>query len=78
MFPSGLILGADPVWLFAAILSGAAFGDNLAPVSDTTVVSATTQETDIPGVVRSRFKYAIAAAVPTLVIFLIFGGSDSV
>ncbi|MFQ5548945.1 MAG: Na+/H+ antiporter NhaC family protein [Woeseia sp.] len=74
MFPAGLILGADPVWLFAAILSGAAFGDNLAPVSDTTVVSATTQETDIPGVVRSRVKYAVAAAVPALLLFTLFGG----
>jgi len=74
MFPAGLILGADPVWLFAAILSGAAFGDNLAPVSDTTVVSATTQETDIPGVVRSRVKYALLAAVPALVLFVLLGG----
>ncbi|UCG53231.1 MAG: Na+/H+ antiporter NhaC family protein [Candidatus Latescibacterota bacterium] len=74
MFPAGLIMGADPVWLFAAILSGAAFGDNLAPVSDTTVVSAATQETDIPGVVRSRFKYAITAAVPALILFTVFGG----
>jgi Na+/H+ antiporter NhaC len=76
MYPAGLIMGADPVWLFGAILSGAAFGDNLAPVSDTTVVSATTQETDIPGVVRSRFKYALAAAVPALVIFTVFGGGN--
>jgi Na+/H+ antiporter NhaC len=74
MFPAGIILGADPVVLFAAILSGAAFGDNLAPVSDTTIVSAVTQETDIPGVVRSRFKYAIAAAIPAAILFLIFGG----
>jgi Na+/H+ antiporter NhaC len=74
MFPAGLMLGADPVWLFAAILSGAAFGDNLAPVSDTTVVSATTQETDIPGVVRSRVKYALLAAVPALVLFILLGG----
>jgi Na+/H+ antiporter NhaC len=74
MYPAGLIMGADPVWLFASILSGAAFGDNLAPVSDTTVVSATTQETDIPGVVRSRFKYAIIAAVPAVILFTIFGG----
>jgi len=74
MFPAGLMLGADPVWLFAAILSGAAFGDNLAPVSDTTVVSATTQETDIPGVVRSRVKYALLAAVPALLIFILLGG----
>ena len=74
MYPAGLILGADPVWLFAAILSGAAFGDNLAPVSDTTVVSATTQETDIPGVVRSRVKYALIAALPALVLFIVLGG----
>lgn len=76
MYPAGIALGADPVWLFAAILSGAAFGDNLAPVSDTTVVSATTQETDIPGVVRSRFKYAIIAAVPSLLLFTLLGGRD--
>ncbi len=78
MFPAGLIMGADPVWLFAAILSGAAFGDNLAPVSDTTVVSATTQETDIPGVVRSRFKYAIVAAIPALILLTTLGGGGNV
>ena len=57
--------------MLGAILSGAAFGDNLAPVSDTTIVSAVTQDTDVPGVVRSRFKYAIAAAIPSLILFLI-------
>ncbi len=77
MYPAGVLLGADPVVLFAAILSGAAFGDNLAPVSDTTIVSAVTQETDVPGVVRSRFKYAICAAVPALILFLLVGGSES-
>jgi Na+/H+ antiporter NhaC len=60
--------------LLGAILSGAAFGDNLAPVSDTTIVSAVTQETDIIGVVRSRFRYAIAAAIPAMIAFMIFGG----
>jgi Na+/H+ antiporter NhaC len=74
MYPAGVILGADPVILLAAILSGAVFGDNLAPVSDTTIVSATTQEADVPGVVRSRFKYSIAAAIPALLLFVIFGG----
>ncbi|MGM0488814.1 MAG: Na+/H+ antiporter NhaC family protein [Planctomycetota bacterium] len=77
MYPTGLVMGADPVWLFGAILSGAALGDNLAPVSDTTVVSATTQETDIPGVVRSRFRYAAVAAVPALVCFTLFGGGGA-
>ncbi|WP_101845929.1 Na+/H+ antiporter NhaC family protein [Halobacillus sp. Marseille-P3879] len=77
MYPAGVILGADPVILLAAILSGAVFGDNLAPVSDTTIVSATTQEADVPGVVRSRFKYSITAAVPALILFVIFGGGGN-
>jgi len=73
MFPTGLALGAHPILLLGAILSGAAFGDNLAPVSDTTIVSAVTQETDVPGVVRSRFKYAIVAAIPAILCFLLIG-----
>jgi Na+/H+ antiporter NhaC len=75
MYPAGIIMGAHPVVLFAGILSGAAFGDNLAPVSDTTIVSAVTQETDVPGVVRSRFKYAIIAAVPAMILLFVFGGA---
>ncbi|MEM4781244.1 MAG: Na+/H+ antiporter NhaC family protein [Halalkalicoccus sp.] len=74
-FPAGVLLGANPILMFGAILSGAIFGDNLAPVSDTTIVSAVTQDSDIGGVVASRFKYAIAAAVPALVAYVIVGGT---
>ncbi|SIS69220.1 Na+/H+ antiporter NhaC family protein [Salimicrobium salexigens] len=74
MYPAGIVLGADPVILLAAILSGAVFGDNLAPVSDTTIVSATTQDADVPGVVRSRFKYSVFAAVPAALLFYFTGG----
>ena len=72
-FPAGVLIGANPVLLFAAILSGAVFGDNLAPVSDTSIVSAVTQDADIGGVVASRFKYAIMAAVPAFAAYLIMG-----
>src|SRR6056297_1012807 len=72
-FPAGVLLGANPVLLFGAILSGAVFGDNLAPVSDTTIVSAVTQDADIGGVVASRFKYAIVAAVLAFVSYLVAG-----
>ncbi|OHV08956.1 Na+/H+ antiporter NhaC family protein [Kushneria phosphatilytica] len=74
MYPAGVALNCDPVILFGAILAGAIFGDNLAPVSDTTIVSAATQEADVPGVVRSRFKYSIMAALPSLLLFLLLGG----
>ncbi len=76
-FPAGVLLGANPVLLFGAILSGAVFGDNLAPVSDTTIVSAVTQDADIGGVVASRFKYAIVAAVLAFAAYVIAGLSMS-
>lgn len=72
-FPAGVALGADPVLMFGAILSGAVFGDNLAPVSDTTIVSAVTQDADVGGVVASRFKYAIIAAVLAFTGYLVAG-----
>lgn len=81
MFPAGLLLGANPIFLAGAILSGAAFGDNVAPVSDTTIISASSQEysrkrgtADIGGVIRSRFKYAIIAAVIAVILYGIVGG----
>jgi Na+/H+ antiporter NhaC len=78
MYPAGIVLGANPAALMGAIFSGAAFGDNLAPISDTTIVSAATQETDIGGVVRSRLKYVAIAAGISAVLFLIFGGGRAV
>jgi Na+/H+ antiporter NhaC len=76
-FPAGVLLGANPTLLFGAILSGAVFGDNLAPVSDTTIVSAVTQDADVGGVVASRFKYAAVAAVLALAGYVVAGAATS-
>jgi Na+/H+ antiporter NhaC len=77
MYPAGVVLGANPAAVMGAIISGAAFGDNLAPVSDTTIVSAATQETDVGGVVRSRLKYSLLAAGLSALLFFSFGGGQS-
>ncbi|MFQ5636573.1 MAG: Na+/H+ antiporter NhaC family protein [bacterium] len=77
MYPAGIVLGASPAALMGAIFSGAAFGDNLAPISDTTIVSAATQETDVGGVVRSRLKYVLFTAALSALLFLVFGGGAS-
>ena len=61
VFPAGFAIGADPLLLAGAIIGGAFVGDNLAPVSDTTIVSAYSQGTDVPKVVRSRLRYAAVA-----------------
>jgi Na+/H+ antiporter NhaC len=86
-YPAGVVLGADPVLLAGAILSGALFGDNLAPISDSTIVSASTQRyrrragvAEIGGVVRSRMRYALTAAGISAVLFLVLGlmrGTDA-
>lgn len=78
LYPAGVFLGCDPVMLGTAILSGAAFGDNLAPISDTTIVSAYTQGAEMRDVVRSRFPLSISAAAISAVIFFIFGGGREV
>ncbi|MEL7568538.1 MAG: Na+/H+ antiporter NhaC family protein, partial [Dehalobacterium sp.] len=78
LYPAGVFLGANPPILAVAILAGAAFGDNLAPVSDTTIVSAFTQGADMRDVVKSRAPLALAAAAICIVFLAIFGGGGSV
>lgn len=76
-YASGIDLGVDPVFLAGAITSGCIFGDNLAPISDTTIASASTQSykdgraTDVAGVVTSRFKYSLVAGVISLILFVV-------
>lgn len=72
LFPVGYMLGGDPVLIIGAIIGGAYVGDNLAPISDTTIVSAFSQGTTISKVVRSRFKYALAAGTITILLYVIF------
>jgi len=77
LYPAAVALGAYPPIVAGAIISGGAFGDNLAPVSDTTICSATSQGVDVPGVVRSRLKYAFTAGAITILAILIFGSSKA-
>ena len=82
LYPAGILLGSNPAVLAGAILSGAAVGDNLAPVSDTTIIAATSQEynnkegtADIGGTVKTRSPLVIVGFVVAAVLFFIFGGS---
>lgn len=79
-YASGIIIGADPALLAGAILSGGVLGDNLAPISDTTIISAASQKfrtksgvADIGGVVKHRARYASVAAIISAVLFLVLG-----
>lgn len=72
LFPVGVMAGAAPEFMIGAIVSGAAFGDNLGPISDTTIASSTTQHAELGMVVKTRTRYSIPAAVGALLLFLLF------
>lgn len=72
LFPVGVMAGAAPEFVIGAIVSGAAFGDNLGPISDTTIASSATQHADLGTVVRTRMRYSLPAAAGALVLFLLF------
>lgn len=81
LYPAGILMGGNPSVLAGAILSGAIFGDNLAPISDVTIASTTNQRfrkkngnADIAGTVSYRFKYALIAGAISLILFVLFGG----
>jgi Na+/H+ antiporter NhaC len=77
LFPAGFAMGADPLLLIGAIIGGAFVGDNLAPISDTTIVSAYTQGTDVGTVVRTRLRYAAVAAALAITAYAAYAVSAS-
>ncbi len=77
VFPAGFSIGADPWLLAGAIIGGAFVGDNVAPVSDTTIVSAYSQGTSIPKVVRSRLRYAAVAGAVSIAVYIVIALASS-
>ena len=76
LYPAGDALAASPFILMGAIIGGATFGDNISPVSDTTIASAMSQDAEMGAVVRSRLAYALPAAVFALIAYTLFGGAE--
>lgn len=83
-YPAGILLGSSAPVLAGAIVGGAIFGDNLAPISDTTIISAGTQEytkkpgtADVGGCVATRLKYSLTAGSISFVLFWVFGGGGT-
>ncbi len=75
LFPAGVLLEAHAGLVLGAIYSGARFGDNLAPISDTTIASAFTQGAEVGEVVATRIKYAIAAALGSVLLYVVAGAA---
>jgi NhaC family Na+:H+ antiporter len=63
----GKALGVEEGWIAGAIVSGAYFGDKVSPLSDTTVLAATTTGTPL----FTHIKYLMLTTVPSMIITLI-------
>lgn len=73
LLPFAIALGVPPGLAIGAIVGGAMWGDNIAPVSDTTIASALTQNASVARVVKARLRYAGVAGVLALIGYVVLG-----
>lgn len=76
LFPAGAQLGADPTMVAVAVLAGAAVGDTLAPVSDTTIVSVYTQNASMSEAIKKRIPIVSIAWIIAAIIFYFTGAAN--
>ena len=69
----GQALGFSPALVAGAIISGAYFGDKMSPLSDTTVVAASSSDTPLFEHIRYMMITTVPSLFITLIIFTIIG-----
>lgn len=73
VFPLGAAIGANPVLIMAAIISGGAFGSHACFYCDATLLSSNSAGIDNMEHAVSQLPYVLIAAGMSLIGFLIFG-----
>lgn len=73
VFPLGAVIGANPILIMAAIISGGAFGSHACFYTDATLLSSTSAGIDNIEHAMSQLPYVIMAAVLSVAGFLICG-----
>jgi Na+/H+ antiporter NhaC len=73
MFPLAIQIGCNPALVLGAIISGSVFGDNLSPISDTTITVVNIMECDVGPIMSERLKYTIFAGFIAAILFVVFG-----
>lgn len=69
----GSIMGYDEAWIAGAVISGAYFGDKMSPLSDTTVVAASTTGVKLFDHIKYLFITTTPAMIIALTVYLIMG-----
>lgn len=75
LYPTGGQIGVHLPTLAGAIIGGATVGDFVAPISDTTIVSALSQKAEMGPTVRSRIKYILPVALFALIAYGLSAGA---
>lgn len=73
IIPLGFALGANPILVMAAVLSGGTLGSHACFYSDATVLTSTSCSIDNMDHALSQFPYAAMAAIISLIGFIICG-----
>lgn len=71
--PMSAVLPGSEALLVAAVLGGGIFGDHCSPISDTTIISSMAAGADHIDHVNTQLPYALTAAAPAAVLYLVLG-----
>lgn len=72
----GHIVGADMLWVIAAIAGGSCFGDNIGLISDTTIVSSGIQGVEVSDRIRHQGVWSVLCLVVTAILFFVVGSAS--
>lgn len=73
VFPLGAVIGADPVLIMAAVISGGTFGSHACFYSDATLLAAQSSGIDNMEHGLSQLPYALIACVISVIAFIVTG-----
>lgn len=71
--PLTVTLNCNPALILGAIVCGSFFGDNLSPISDTTIISVNTMKVNLYETLKQRLKISLICAFISTIIFIILG-----
>ncbi|MBO5413390.1 MAG: hypothetical protein J6A29_03705 [Clostridia bacterium] len=71
--PLTATVNCNPALILGAIVSGSFFGDNLSPISDTTIISVSTMKVDLYETLKERAKVSLTCLVLSSLIYTILG-----
>ena len=73
VFPLGAALGANPVLIMAAVISGGTFGSHACFYSDATLLAAQSSGVDSMEHALTQIPYVIIASVLSIICFAVVG-----